>query len=295
MTRNLRTLCVAVAFVAMVAIAGFPDAQAQKAQKNINYSHLLATVGMQRTIIQQLSKETVLVALNHQKEETIAQLNESLERFDRTLKGLRDGDAEMKLPAATLPGIVEQLTRIEDLWSLYKSALQQTSEEQTMSRSTVAIVADLNIPLMRAIDGVIAEYKVEASKDHLVSMLAAAVEIGGQQRMLSQKIAKEILLIAYDHETEANKKHLAKSMAAFDSNLGSMIEGNFEIQLLPAPTPKIRGQLRKVQSIWVRFKPIVQETVKSGKISADNIQQVVGMNNSLLEEMGKTLEMYAAL
>ena len=36
--------------------------------------------------------------------------------------------------------------------------------------------------------------------------------------MLSQKMDKEILLIAYDHDTEANKKHLAKSMAAFDES-----------------------------------------------------------------------------
>lgn len=113
--------------------------------------------------------------------------------------------------------------------------------------------------------------------------------------MLSQKMAKEILLIAYQHDTEKNKQNLAKSMAAFESNLTSMIEGNFEIQLLPAPTPKIRAQLRKVQSIWVRFKPIGQETTKSGTISTDDIQQVVGINLSLLEEMNKTLQMYSEL
>ncbi len=295
MTRYIKNLCAALAVVATVVIAGFPDARAKNVQNNINYSHLFAAIGMQRTIIQQLSKETVLIALNHQTEETNARLNESLERFDRIHKGLRDGDAELKLPAARLPNIVEQLTRIDELWALYKSALQRPDGNGTISRSSVAIVADLNLPLMQEIDTVIANYKAEASKDHLVSMLAAAVEVGGQQRMLSQKMAKEILLIAYQHDTEKNKQNLAKSMAAFESNLTSMIEGNFEIQLLPAPTPKIRAQLRKVQSIWVRFKPIGQETTKSGTISTDDIQQVVGINLSLLEEMNKTLQMYSEL
>ena len=178
---------------------------------------------------------------------------------------------------------------------MFKSALRQSIADGKVSRASVAIVADLNVPLIGALDDLIKEIKTESAAYELVSMLGAAMDIGGQQRMLAQKITKEVLLIAYEHDVEKYKKRLNKSIATFEANLDSMIEGNFEIKLFPAPTPQIRGQLRRVQTVWDRFRPIVKGTSKTGKISPTDIQQVVGFNASLLKEMDKVLEMYRKL
>jgi len=295
MAKKLKKIYSALFFLAAVLIAGHTSALAKNELNKIDYNHIIAVVSAQRTTAQQLSKETILLALDQKNEDSVERMKTWLAQFDRTLDGLRDGDKELKLPAVKNQKILERLKKIDELWSLFKSALRQSIADGTVSRASVAIVADLNVPLIKAMDDLIKEIKTESATGHLVSMLGAAMDISGQQRMLSQKITKEVLLIAYNHDVEIYKKRLNKSIAAFETNLVSMIEGNLEIKLFPAPTPQIRGQLRRVQTVWDGFRPIVEGTSKTGKISPTDIQQVVGFNASLLKEMDKVLEMYGEL
>ena len=295
MAKKLKKIFSTLVFVVAVSITGQTSALAKNELKKSDYSHIIAVVGAQRMTAQQMSKETILLALGQKNEDSIERLKIWLGEFDRTLNGLRDGDTELKLPATKNQNILERLNKIDELWSLFKSAVRQSIADGTVSRAGVAIVADLNVPLIQALDDLVKEIKVESATGHLVSMLEAAMDISGEQRMLSQKITKEVLLIAYNHDVEIYKKRLNKSMATFETNLVSMIEGNFEIKLFPAPTPQIRGQLRRVQTVWDRFRPIVEGTAKTGKISPTDIQQVVGFNASLLKEMDKVLEMYGEL
>jgi len=295
MAKKLKKIFSTLVFVAAVLVAGHTSALAKNELKKSDYSHIIAVVGEQRMTAHQLSKETILLALGQKNEDSIERLKIWLGEFDRTLNGLRNGNTEMKLPANKNKKVLERLNKIDELWLLFKSAVRQSIADGTVSRASVAVVADLNVPLIQALDDLIKEIKIESATGHLVSMLEAAMDISGQQRMLSHKITKEVLLIAYNHDVEIYKKHLNKSIAAFETNLVSMIEGNFEIKLLPAPTPQIRGQLRRVQTVWDRFRPIVEGTSKTGKISPTDIQQVVGFNASLLKEMDKVLEMYGEL
>ncbi len=295
MAKKLKKIFSTLVFVVAVSITGQTSALAKNELKKSDYSHIIAVVGAQRMTAQQMSKETILLALGQKNEDSIERLKIWLGEFDRTLNGLRDGDTELKLPATKNQNILERLNKIDELWSLFKSAVRQSIADGTVSRAGVAIVADLNVPLIQALDDLVKEIKIESATGHLVSMLEAAMDISGEQRMLSQKITKEVLLIAYNHDVEIYKKRLNKSMATFETNLVSMIEGNFEIKLFPAPTPQIRGQLRRVQTVWDRFRPIVEGTAKTGKISPTDIQQVVGFNASLLKEMDKVLEMYGEL
>ena len=279
----------------MASIVSPTIALAQSVLGKTDYSHIIAVVGAQRMTAQQLTKETILLALGQKSEDSIEQLKVGLRQLDKTLVGLRDGDTELRLPATKNREILEQLDKIDEFWSLFKSALRQSIDDGTVSRASVAIIADLNVPLIRALDQLIEFYTTESATGHLVSMLEAAIKISGQQRMLSQKMTKEVLLIAYDHDVDKYKKRLNESIATFDTNLVSMIEGNFEIQLLPAPTPKIKGQLRRVQAIWDQFKPIAQKTAKSGTISPADYQQLVRFNASLVTEMDKVLGLYGEL
>jgi superfamily I DNA/RNA helicase len=295
MAKKLKNIYIALLFVAAASIAGHTSAVAKSELKTTDYSHIIAVVGGQRTTAHQMTKESILLALGQKNEDSVERLKIWSDEFDRTLKGLRDGDTELKLPATTNQNILEQLNKIDELWSLFKSALRQSIADGSVSRASVAIIADLNVPLIQAMDDLIKEYKVESASGHLVSMLEAAIDISGQQRMLSQKMTKEVLLIAYEHDVEKYKKRLNESIAKFETNLVSMIEGNFEIRLFPAPTPQIRSQLRRVQTVWDRFRPIVEGTSKSGKIAPNDIQQVVGFNANLLEEMDTVLDMYRKL
>ena len=295
MTKKLKNLYIAFVLVAAFSIVGHVSALAKNELKKIDYSHIIAVTGAQRTTVHQLTKEAILIALGQQKDDSAERVKLWIDGLERTLKGLRDGDTALALPPTKNENVLKLLEQINELWSLFKSALLQSTTDGTLSRTSIAIVADLNVPLIQALDDLIKEIKIESATGHLVSVLEAAIDVSGQQRMLTQKITKEILLIGYNHDAEKYKKRLNESVATFEANLVSLIEGNFEIKLFPAPTPQIRVQLRRVQTVWDRFRPIIERTTKSGTISNADIQQAVDFNASLLKEIDNVLNMYGKL
>ncbi len=263
--------------------------------KKIDYNHIINLAGMQRMITQQMSKETILLAMGVEKDEHIRQLRSSQALFDRTLRGLREGDVALQLPATENPAILEDISRVDELWSLYNTAVQEGLTDGTLSRASIAIVADLSMPLLKAMGETVQEYKKEAASGDLFSVLAVAIGVGGEQRMLTQKMTKEFLLVAYGHDTNKNRQDLEKSIEEFDNRLQWMLDGNFEVQLLPAPTPDIRAQLRRVQQHWDEFRPMRKVAPGNGTISPAVIEQVSRKNMTLLKEMDVAVQLYEGL
>ena len=102
-------------------------------------------------------------------------------------------------------------------------------------------------------------------------------------------------MIAYGYEVEKNRRHLQETVQQFDRTLRGLIDGNIELLLLPAPTPEIRGQLRKVERLWDEFQPLMLTAFETDKIGTELITQVAQENMSLLREMNAVVDMYAAL
>jgi len=63
--------------------------------------------------------------------------------FDRTLSGLLDGDAELKLSAATDPSVREQLAVVQNLWTGFQKTMH-AAESITEDQITLAFLMTLN-------------------------------------------------------------------------------------------------------------------------------------------------------
>jgi hypothetical protein len=141
----------------------------------------------------------------------------------------------------------------------------------------------------------VSAYGRVARKGALVSVLTVALNLSGRQRMLTQKMSKEVFLIAYGFDERANRRNLADSIALFDQTLQGLIYGNNDLGLLPAPTAEIKRQLRKVQGLWDAFRPLLELVAKGGIPGTDTVAQVARQNLPLLEEMNKAVVMYEHL
>ena len=107
-----------------------------------------------------------------------------------------------------------------------------------------------------------------------------AINLAGKQRMLTQKMSKEFLMIAKDIDAEDNRKNLIETMETFDTTLSGLINGSDELGLSPAPTKEIKTQLEKVRSMWIIFKLKLQAPPNDSSIA-----QVSKTNLPLLKEM----------
>ncbi len=127
------------------------------------------------------------------------------------------------------------------------------------------------------------------------------INLAGRQRMLSQKMSKEVLLVSAGGEVaKAIPASLKNTMEVFDTTLSALLNsGQAPLTLNPSGKtvfcPKAdepaRSQLLKVKSQWNEFADHM-ETLMSGKDkNHENLSYVIQNNLTLLKEMNIAVSM----
>lgn len=289
--------CLVGLFVATQILGAIPQLQvieSAQAQERKDFKHTLNMAGGQGMLSQRMSKEVLLVALDYNSRENIRNLRSSYGKFARILSGLRYGDTELALRAAEDPEVLEYLERVEDIWPLFESALKRTMSQGKVSRDSVGLISDLSQPLLRAMDDTVSAYEAAATKGNLYSMVEIAIGQGGRLRMLSQKMSKEFLLVAYGESEKQNRETLKQSIKDFQKSLDGLMSGDPELQLIPAPTSELQAQLKTVQNIWKEAKPLLELVARGNKPDQDQLADIASLNLTLLAESDSTVRMYQA-
>lgn len=103
-----------------------------------------------------MTKEFLLIAAGISVQENQANLQKTVALFDRTLKGLRDGDVAQRLPGTLQPRIRAQLDIVERNWNEYRPVLEQ----QDYSEAQIRRAAELNLPLLKEMNTAVKMYEV---------------------------------------------------------------------------------------------------------------------------------------
>ena len=121
---------------------------------------------------------------------------------------------------------------------------------------------------------------------------AYIINIAGRQRMLSQKITKEIFYIK--NKNNINFQILNNDIDIFDKNLHILISGNDKLNVYKAPNKEIKNQLNKVLSIWIPFKNKIIELEKytiniknSKEIMMNKFDDILKISNKVVKKMVK--------
>lgn len=121
---------------------------------------------------------------------------------------------------------------------------------------------------------------------------AYIINIAGRQRMLSQKITKEIFYIK--NKNNINFQNLNNDIDIFDKNLHILIDGNDKLNVYKAPNKEIKNQLNKVLSIWIPFKKKIIELEKytiniknSKEIMMNKFNDILKISNKVVKKMVK--------
>ena len=112
------------------------------------------------------------------------------------------------------------------------------------------------------------------------------INIAGRQRMLSQKIAKEAMLVAAQVE---NKSALQKTMQLFERSHKDIVNGNTELGMNPITDSTILAQMQKVDSLWHIYKGVINRYVDSP--TPELTQEIKKQSPVVLKEMNKAVVM----
>lgn len=285
-----------LALLMPLAIASVPPAMAQGGPNSAEYGVVLNLSGKQRMLSQKMSKEIMLVALGVDTDANLANLEKTSSLFDRTLTGLRNGSTELNLPPTRSDRILRQLDEVDSVWKEFYPVVKEILNAKAVSKAQVELVASNNLPLLKEMNKTVGLYEKDANKGGLKGSpgLAATINLSGKQRMLTQKMSKEFLLVAYGHQVEDNKLNLLETYSLFEKTLKGLKDGDETLGLPGTKEEPIRAQLDVVDGLWGKFKPIVEYAAdyKTKSIPKDKVAELSRSNLPLLGEMNKAVGMY---
>ncbi|MCP4701754.1 MAG: hypothetical protein GY862_33580 [Gammaproteobacteria bacterium] len=247
--------------------------------------------GKQRMLTQKMSKEILLIAKGIDTEANKKNLKETAALFNKTLKGLINGDADFGLVKTEDPGILKQLGKIGKRWEVFRKSVVLVLGGDT-SMSILEAVGKQNRPLLMSMNKAVKLYEKTAGSKKLDANTALTINLAGRQRMLSQKMTKELFLVASGVKpTPLHKASLDSSITSFSTALTGLLDGG-EHGLFGTKDPAIREQLLLVQKLWKEYKVILENALKSEKIPQADLVKAAKLNLPLLKEMNKAVMMY---
>ncbi len=255
------------------ATVGATTVQANEvAQTKQQSGTVINLAGKQRMLTQKMSKEALFIAKGISVDTNKASLAKTVALFDKTLKGLVAGDESLKLPATTNKDILAQLQIVTDLWTPFKSAIE---------KGDLAAINKENIPLLKNMNKAVGMY-AEASGSTIAPAMAKKINLAGKQRMLSQKMTKELLLVANGIDADANTANAKKTIALFGTTLTDLTAG--------CKQDPIKAQFAVVAKTLAEYQPII-EKVDTSDVALAKAEK---LNIPLLKESNKAVQMLEA-
>ncbi|MEM7619709.1 MAG: type IV pili methyl-accepting chemotaxis transducer N-terminal domain-containing protein [Pseudomonadota bacterium] len=119
-----------------------------------------------------------------------------------------------------------------------------------------------------------------------------AINLAGKQRMLTQKMSKEALLVALEINQDENLQNLKQTRDLFDKTIIGLKDGDTDLGLDKTKKPKIRKQLSKVQKLWKGFDAAITKIINNKSVSSFEVDTIAQLNLPLLKEMNRGVKFY---
>ncbi len=252
--------CALLALLALVLAplfvpAAAPLAAAAVAEKS--WAAAINVAGRQRMLSQKMFKEMLLVHHQVDPDTHRTAVTATIALFADSHRRLVAGDPEQDIPAAPTPEVAAALAAIDAPWAAFRDGL--TAPGATDPTRLAALAAQ-NEALLSAVAAMVETYE-QAQKAAMGTATGKVINWAGRQRMLSQRMAKEALLIAAGADAAAATGRLAKARALFASSHTALSQGSAEAGIpAPAEAPVVR-QFAKVGDLWTAYQGLLDRVV----------------------------------
>lgn len=235
--------------------------------------------GKQRMLTQGMSKLVVQIQLNVQKKQSSEKLKEMAMLYAKTLKAFRYSDSELGISKATNAKVLEQITVVEKEWERFYEHIQMIVDAKAKDASFEYVLSH-NEKLLKVSNELVKRYEASnTSLNYLEKTRLRIVNVAGRQRMLTQKMTKEKLLVILGKKSF--EKKLEDTVKLFDDSLTILLKGDKTQQIGQASNEKIIKQLKVVAAMWSELKPLYLKK----KNTAKELALIISKNPVLLKEM----------
>ena len=105
--------------------------------------------GKQRMLSQKMTKEYLFVLAGYKPKEYKSSLKDSIALFDKTLKGLLNGDKDLRLAASPNEEVSSQLNKTRKLWKTFKTKVEKAYDPAKVTKADTDYVIQNNTRLLK--------------------------------------------------------------------------------------------------------------------------------------------------
>jgi hypothetical protein len=225
--------------------------------------HLINKAGRQRMLTERMVKSYVQIVTQVAPKLAVGALADAIGEFDRQL-----GELKASADAGDTRTAVAETERT---WGRFRTIVALPC-----SRERVHEVRTVGERLVQS-----AERATAAFVRHATSAAARLVNLAGRQRMLSQRIAKDHLLIAERFGNGGVRQELTFACVDFGRALA-------DLRASPANTVELHAQLTAVASAW----RALLELVRADSTARD---EVLAAAEDILQRMERVTALYQSL
>jgi hypothetical protein len=225
--------------------------EATPTQKEI--TNIINLAGKQRMLTQKMSKEALLIAKGINSKKNQEELKQTIALFDTTLHALLNGDKKLKLPKTEDKNIRKRIKKIDKLWRAFKPFIDKIAQGKSNRNSLKAIEMG-NMPLLLTMNSVVKMYEKKYSSA-LKKNSASTINLAGKERMLSQKMTKELLLIAHNLESNSYMKSLTKGGEFFKNTLFELMQDKEAMS-----NPHTKEEIKEIKKLWDEYQYAIVNT-----------------------------------
>lgn len=291
---KIRCCLVATSIISGISFLAIPAYADEYLAKEA--THKVNIAARQRMLSQRMSMAACFAAVGIDPDSQFEKLSVAYNEFSQVHHGLRFGDDELDIHAEVHKSVVDALNQVETDWHEYTAIAEGLMSIQMISGSALAnmdetglrILADMNI----AVSTMTSKYS--ADLDFLPEVLALSIDFAGRERMLTQKMAKELCLVSAGVEVDANMENLRQSHAQFNTILTALHDG-IPYMIVAAPTEEIKVGLENVQAVWEKPNAVFTTILAGGEFDGDDVSYIAEEIDAVLMAMNDTALLYQNL
>ena len=257
--RKIARGSVALTITGLVAAFGLANATPVMAAgftEDVGSSERVNLSGQLGTLSERITAAACNLSAGVAVTEAQAVLNISTSHFNRINQALLVGNRGFGiLGEETRPRTLKAIGDLSAKWEPLQEMANATQASANDSAYVESLANQSNPVQDEAkilVSEITGQYADPAIMQHADALL---IEIAGRQRMLSNRMSKNVCLVASDISDEAAMAELQETMGLFQTSLDALQNGLPSVGLRPPPTEGIANGLNDVAAEWQAIKP----------------------------------------